>query len=115
MTFLPDNSRLMVQTDSGDFRSYNLINKHIMKGPVLEHLIQLPNIPLWNGVPVWHCQDKEQHYLSAFFSQHWSPVPVLLIPRDLAVTRWTQGLSMIVLGSGDGRILLVRLPINHVN
>ncbi|KIL62283.1 hypothetical protein M378DRAFT_800456 [Amanita muscaria Koide BX008] len=113
MTFLPDNSWLMVQTDNGDFRSYNLINKHTTEGPALEHLIQLPNTPLWHGVPVWHCQDNEHHYLSALFSHNRSPVPVLLIPRDLAVTRWTQGLSMIVLGCEDGRIILVRLPINH--
>ncbi|KIL65667.1 hypothetical protein M378DRAFT_10761 [Amanita muscaria Koide BX008] len=113
MTFLPDNSQLVVQCHNGDFRySLNLINKHTMEGPALEHLIQLPNIPLWHVVPVWHCRDNDQHYLSAFFSQHRSPVPILLIPRDLAVTTWTQGLSMIVLGCRDGRILLVRLILS---
>ncbi|KIL55629.1 hypothetical protein M378DRAFT_173469 [Amanita muscaria Koide BX008] len=115
MTFLPDNSQLIVETYNGDFQSYNLINKHTIKGPALEHLSQLPNIPFWHGVLVWYCRDNEQRYCSAFLSQHHrSPVPVLLIPRDLPVRSWTQGLSMIVLGCEDGRILLVRLLSNHI-
>ncbi|KIL64969.1 hypothetical protein M378DRAFT_11090, partial [Amanita muscaria Koide BX008] len=109
-TFLPDNSQLVAQSIDGASLSLNLINKHITKGPTLEHLIQLPNTPLWRGVPVWHCQDKEQHYFSALFPQHKSPVPVLRIPRDLRVSRWSQGVSMIALGCRDGRVILLRLP-----
>ncbi|KIL53842.1 hypothetical protein M378DRAFT_174550 [Amanita muscaria Koide BX008] len=110
MTFLPDNSQLMAQSIDGAFLSLNLTNKHITKGPTLEHLIQLPNTPLWHGVPVWYCHDKGQHYFSALFPQHKSPVPVLQIPRDLHVSRWSQGASMIALGCGDGRVILLRLP-----
>ncbi|KIL53848.1 hypothetical protein M378DRAFT_174547 [Amanita muscaria Koide BX008] len=110
MTFLPDNSLLVAQSIDGVFLSLNLTNKHITKGLMLEHLIQLPNTPVWHGVPVWHCQDKGQHYFSALFPQHKSPVPVLWIPRDFHVSRWSQGASMIALGCRDGRVILLRLP-----
>ncbi|KIL62321.1 hypothetical protein M378DRAFT_25641 [Amanita muscaria Koide BX008] len=115
MTFLPDNSRLVAQSREGLFQSFNLINNHTTEGPTLEHLIQLPDIPLWHGVPIWHCQDKdsEQHYFSALFSQDKRPVPVLWIPREILVTEWIQGSSMIVLGCRDGRIIILRLPTNH--
>ncbi|KIL54419.1 hypothetical protein M378DRAFT_18906 [Amanita muscaria Koide BX008] len=56
------------------------------EGPTLEHLIHLPKTLLWDGVPIWHCQDKEQHYFAALFSQDKSPVPVLWIPRQIPVT-----------------------------
>ncbi|KIL62309.1 hypothetical protein M378DRAFT_795001 [Amanita muscaria Koide BX008] len=117
MTFLPDNSQLVVQSDKGIFLSLNLVNKHVMKGPTLEHLIRLPNIPIWHGVPIWHCQDKdsEQHYFAALLSQHKNPVPVLWTPRDLHVTAWTQGSSMIAVGCGDGRVILLRLPTSLVS
>ncbi|KIL63706.1 hypothetical protein M378DRAFT_164132 [Amanita muscaria Koide BX008] len=110
ITFLPDNSQLVVQTYDGDFLSYDLINHHTIEGRhgALKHL---PNMPLWQGIPVWYCQESEQHYCSAFFSQQKTPVPVLSIPRHLSVSIWTQGLSMIVLGCEDGRIMLVRLPV----
>ncbi|KIL57197.1 hypothetical protein M378DRAFT_171995 [Amanita muscaria Koide BX008] len=114
MSFLPDNSQIVAQTRGGVFLSLNLINKDVIEAPTLEHLIQLPDTPLWNGVPIWHCRDKEQHYFSALFPQHQSPVPVLWIPRDLPVTAWTQGSSMIALGCGDGRVMLLRIPISHV-
>ncbi|KIL55631.1 hypothetical protein M378DRAFT_173474 [Amanita muscaria Koide BX008] len=118
MTFLPDNSQLVAQSHEGLFQSFNLIDNHTTtEGPTLEHLIQLPDIPLWHGVPIWHCQDKDsgQHYLAALFSQHTSPVPVLWIPRDIPVTTWTQGSSMIALGCRDGRVIILRLPTNHVS
>ncbi|KIL57170.1 hypothetical protein M378DRAFT_16435 [Amanita muscaria Koide BX008] len=116
MTFLPDNSQLVAQSGDGTFLSINLINKDIVKGPTLEHLIQLPNIPLWHGVPVWHCQEglKTQHYFSALFPQHKSPVPVLWIPVDLHVESWTHGSSMIALGCGDGRVILLRPSTSRV-
>ncbi|KIL61556.1 hypothetical protein M378DRAFT_13472 [Amanita muscaria Koide BX008] len=114
MAFLPDNSKLMVQSfDGGDFRSLNLITRDIIHGPTLENLIQLPNIPRWHGVPIWHCQDNRQHYFAALFSQHKSPVPVLWIPKDLRLTSLTQGSSMIALGCEDGRVILLRLPTSH--
>ncbi|KIL69388.1 hypothetical protein M378DRAFT_8044, partial [Amanita muscaria Koide BX008] len=81
MAFLPDNQQLVAQSRNGVFLSFNLINKHIMKGATLEHLIQLPNISLWHGLPILHCLDNEQHYFTA--SQHKSPVPVLWIPRHI--------------------------------
>ncbi|KIL57014.1 hypothetical protein M378DRAFT_16554 [Amanita muscaria Koide BX008] len=114
MSFLPDNLQLVAQSKSGVFLSFNLINKHVMKGPTLEHLIQPLNISLWHGVPIWHCRDEERHYLAGLFSQHKSPVPVLWIPRHIYVTAWTQGSSMIALGCWDGRIILLRLPTSHV-
>jgi WD40 repeat protein len=114
MTFLPDNSQLVVQSDEGVFQSFNLINNHTTEGPTLEHLVQLPNTPLWHGVPVWHYEDKEQRYLAALFSQHMNPVPVLWIPKQIPVTGWTQGSSMIALDCKDGRIILLQLPTSHV-
>ncbi|KIL57658.1 hypothetical protein M378DRAFT_375456 [Amanita muscaria Koide BX008] len=114
MTFLPDNLQLVAQCNDGAFLSFNLINKHVMKGVTLEHLIQLPNISLWDGVPIWHCRDKNQHYFTALFSQHNSPVPVLWIPRHIPVTAWTQGSSMIALHCEDGRIILLPLPTTHI-
>ncbi|KIL62312.1 hypothetical protein M378DRAFT_12905 [Amanita muscaria Koide BX008] len=117
MTFLPDNSQLVVRFDKGVFLSLNLSNNHIIKEPTLEHLVQLPNIPLWHGVPVCHCQDKDskQHSFAALFSQDKNPVPVLWIPREIPVTAWAQGSSMIALGCEDGRVILLRLPTNHVS
>ncbi|KIL56410.1 hypothetical protein M378DRAFT_17102 [Amanita muscaria Koide BX008] len=115
MSFLPDNSQLVVQSDQGVFQSFDLINNHITEGPTLEHLIQLPNTPLWHGVPVWHCRDEGQHYFAALFSQHMSPVPVLWIPKQILRTTWTQGSSMIALGCGDGRVIILRLPTSHVS
>ncbi|KIL58135.1 hypothetical protein M378DRAFT_338848 [Amanita muscaria Koide BX008] len=114
MTFLPDNSQLLAQCYNGAFLSYNLINQDITTRPTLEHLIQLPTIPLWHGVPICHYWGKEQQCFSALFSQHKSPVPVLWIPRHILVTRWTQGSSMIALGCRDGSIILLRLPTSHV-
>ncbi|KIL62676.1 hypothetical protein M378DRAFT_25501 [Amanita muscaria Koide BX008] len=114
MAFLPDNLQLVAQSNDGVFLSFNLINKHIMKSTTLECLIQLPNVSLWHGVPIWHCLDKEQHYITALFSQHKSPVPMLWIPRHIPVTAWTQGSSMIALGCKDGRVILLRLPTSHV-
>ncbi|KIL57161.1 hypothetical protein M378DRAFT_400427 [Amanita muscaria Koide BX008] len=116
MTFLPDVSQLVLQFDSGFFLSLNLINKSI-KELTLAHLIQLPDTPLWRGVPIWHCQEKDskQHYFSVLFSQHKNPVPVLWIPRDLHVTACTHRSSMIALGCRDGRVILVRLPTSHVS
>ncbi|KIL62606.1 hypothetical protein M378DRAFT_25473 [Amanita muscaria Koide BX008] len=116
MTFLPDTSYLVVQFNKGDFLSFNPVNKRIIEGPqTLEHLIQLPNTPLSHGVPIWHCQDKEQHYSAALFSRHKCPVVVLLIPRQIPVTAWTQGSSMIALGCEDGRVILLRLPTSDVS
>ncbi|KIL56301.1 hypothetical protein M378DRAFT_172828 [Amanita muscaria Koide BX008] len=115
MTFLPDNSRIVLHSFDGDFQSLNLINKHIIHGPTLDNLIQLPNIPRWHGVPIWHCQDNRQHYFAALFSQHASPVPVLWIPSEIRVTAWTQGSSMIALSCEDGRVIIVRLPTSHVS
>ncbi|KIL66362.1 hypothetical protein M378DRAFT_160780 [Amanita muscaria Koide BX008] len=115
MTFLPDNSHLMVQSDKGVFRSFNLINNHTTEGPTLEHLVQLPNTPLLHGVPVLHCKEQEQHYFAALFSQHKSPMPVLWIPKQISVTKWTQGSSMIALSCEDGRVILLRLPTSHVS
>ncbi|KIL62297.1 hypothetical protein M378DRAFT_794794 [Amanita muscaria Koide BX008] len=125
MTFIPDNLQLVAQSKDGVFLSFNLINKHIMKGATLEHLIQLPDISLWHGVPVWHCMDNSdnsddldevrRHYFSASFSQHKSPVPVLWIPRHIRVKAWTQGSSMIALACEDGRVILLRLPNGHVS
>ncbi|KIL55706.1 hypothetical protein M378DRAFT_17705 [Amanita muscaria Koide BX008] len=117
MTFLPNNSQLVVQSDEGVFLSLNLINEQIIKGPTLDHLIQLPNTSFWHGVPIWHCQDKdsEQHYFAALFPQQKSPVPVLWIPTQIPVTTWTQGSSMIALSCRDGRIILLRLPTSHVS
>ncbi|KIL62679.1 hypothetical protein M378DRAFT_165530 [Amanita muscaria Koide BX008] len=115
MTFIPDKLQLVAQSKDGVFKSFNLINKHIMEGATLEHFIQLPNISLWRGVPIWHCMDKaRQHYFSASFSQHESPVPVLWIPSHIPVVAWTQGSSMIALGCRDGRVILLRLPNSHV-
>ncbi|KIL59001.1 hypothetical protein M378DRAFT_169886 [Amanita muscaria Koide BX008] len=113
MTFLPDNSQVVVQPFDGDFRSFNLVTKRIIHEPTLENLIQFPNIPRRHGVPIWHCQDNRQHYFAASFSQHKSPVPVLWIPKDLRLTVWTQGSSMIALGCEDGRVILLRLPTSH--
>ncbi|KIL55319.1 hypothetical protein M378DRAFT_173707, partial [Amanita muscaria Koide BX008] len=53
LTFLPDKSQLVVQIHNGDFQSLNLINNCITNRPMLEHLIQLPDTPLWDGVPAW--------------------------------------------------------------
>ena len=48
MTFLPDNSQLVLQSDQGIFLSLSLIND-TTEGPMLKHLILLPDIPLWHG------------------------------------------------------------------
>ncbi|KIL55574.1 hypothetical protein M378DRAFT_173534, partial [Amanita muscaria Koide BX008] len=116
LIFLPDKSQLVAQLYTGDFRSLNLINNCITNGltPQLEHLIQLPDTPLWHGVPVWLCWANGQHYVAALFSQHQTPVPVLWIPSDIPVNTWTQGSSMIALGCEDGRVILLRLPTNHL-
>ncbi|KIL62294.1 hypothetical protein M378DRAFT_165827, partial [Amanita muscaria Koide BX008] len=113
MSFLPDNLQLVAQSKDGAFLSFDLINKHIVKGATPEHLIQPLNISLWHGVPIWHCLDNEQHYFTALFPEHKSPVPVLWIPRHIPVTAWTQGSSMIALGCWD-RVILLRLPNGHV-
>ncbi|KIL63369.1 hypothetical protein M378DRAFT_677182 [Amanita muscaria Koide BX008] len=110
LTFLPDKSQLVAQTHKGDFLSLNLINNCVTNGPTLEHLIQLPDIPLWHGVPVWPCSANEQHYVAALFSQYQTPVPVLWIPSDIPVNTWIQGSSMIALHCRDRRIILLRLP-----
>ncbi|KIL56980.1 hypothetical protein M378DRAFT_16604 [Amanita muscaria Koide BX008] len=115
MAFLPDNSKLMVQSFDGDFRSFNFINKRIIRGPTLENLIQLPNIPRWHGVPIWHCRDNLHRYFAALFSQHASPVPVLWIPSEIRVTAWTQGSCMIALRCEDGRVIIARLTTSHVS
>ncbi|KIL55253.1 hypothetical protein M378DRAFT_18111, partial [Amanita muscaria Koide BX008] len=115
MTFLPDNSHFVVQSDEGVFQSFDLINNHTTEGPTLERLVRLPNTSFFHGVPVWHCQDEEQHYFAAFFSQHQSLVPVLWIPKQISVTKWTQGSSMIALSCEDGRVILLRLPTSHVS
>ncbi|KIL56963.1 hypothetical protein M378DRAFT_423551 [Amanita muscaria Koide BX008] len=120
MSFLPDNSQLMVQLLDGVFLSLNLVNKRIIHGATLENLIQLPNIPRWHGVPIWYCQEEferpmQQHYFTALFPQHKNPVPVLWIPKDLRPTRWTQGSSMIALSCKDERIIIVRLPTSHAS
>ncbi|KIL57160.1 hypothetical protein M378DRAFT_172066 [Amanita muscaria Koide BX008] len=114
MTFLPDNSKLAAQSSDGVYVSLNLIDKHITEGPLLEDLIQLPDISLCHGIPVWHCQNKDQHYFSALFSGHKNPVPVLWIPRGLGLSQWTQKSSMIVLGCRDGRVILLRLQPSRV-
>ncbi|KIL56610.1 hypothetical protein M378DRAFT_172546 [Amanita muscaria Koide BX008] len=114
LTFLPDKSPLMAQTYTGSFQSLNLINNCITDGPTLEHLIQLPDIPLWHGVPIWYCWDDAQHYVAALFPQHQTPVPVLWIPSDISVMPCAQGSSMIALGCKDGRIILLRLPTSHL-
>ncbi|KIL62668.1 hypothetical protein M378DRAFT_165515 [Amanita muscaria Koide BX008] len=114
MSFLSDNLQLVAQSKDGVFLSFNLINKHIMKGATLEHLIRLRNIPLWHGVPMWHCLDNDQLYFTASLSQHKCPVPVLWIPRHIPVTAWAQGSSMIALGCWDGHVILLRLPTSHV-
>ncbi|KIL55885.1 hypothetical protein M378DRAFT_173204 [Amanita muscaria Koide BX008] len=113
LTFLPDKLQLVAQTYNGDFHSLDLINNCITNEPTLEHLIQLPDIPLWHGVPVWHCWDDAQHFVTALFSHHRTPVPVLWIPSDIPMNTWTQGSSMIALGRKDGRIILIRLPTSH--
>ncbi|KIL62653.1 hypothetical protein M378DRAFT_165484 [Amanita muscaria Koide BX008] len=114
MSFLPDNSQFVVQSSDGVYLSLNLMNEHITKGPPLEDLTQrLPDTSLWHGVPILHCQKKDQHYFSALFSGHKSPVPVLWIPRDLHLSQCTQKSSMIALGCRDGRVILLR-PASHV-
>ncbi|KIL56707.1 hypothetical protein M378DRAFT_172468 [Amanita muscaria Koide BX008] len=112
MTFLPDNSRIMLHSFHGNFLSLDLVNKRIIPGATLENLIQFPGILRWHDVPIWHCRDKlkKQHYFAALFSQHKSPVPVLWIPKDLRLTAWT---STIALGCEDGRVILLRLPTSH--
>ncbi|KIL56067.1 hypothetical protein M378DRAFT_541362 [Amanita muscaria Koide BX008] len=113
LTFLPDNSQLVATPYLGDFITIDLINKHTIKEPVLEHLTQLPNTPFWHDAPIWYLQDNTRHYCSALYSQHKSLVPVLYIPKDLPVTAWTQGSSMIAFGCGDGRLILLRLTTSH--
>ncbi|KIL58996.1 hypothetical protein M378DRAFT_283149 [Amanita muscaria Koide BX008] len=112
MTFLPDNSRIVLHSFDGAFLSLDLVNKRIIPGATLENLIQFPGILRWHDVPIWHCRDSliEQHYFAALFSQHKSPVPVLWIPKDLRLTAWT---STIALGCEDGRVILLRLPTSH--
>ncbi|KIL62102.1 hypothetical protein M378DRAFT_166095 [Amanita muscaria Koide BX008] len=109
MAFLPDNLHLVVHlyTDdhSDSFLTFNLVNQ-VMQETTIEHLIQLPNMPLWHGVPVW--VNMECGQLRALFSQHDDPVPVLWISRELNVNKWAKGRSMIALGCEDGRIILLR-------
>ncbi|KIL55961.1 hypothetical protein M378DRAFT_173135 [Amanita muscaria Koide BX008] len=114
LTFLPDKTQLVAQTYNGHFRSLNLINNCITNGPTLEHLIQLPDTPLWYGVPVWLSWANRQCNVAALFSQHQTPVPVLWIPSDISVMARTQGSSMIALGCDDGRIILLQLPTSHL-
>ncbi|KIL60939.1 hypothetical protein M378DRAFT_167618 [Amanita muscaria Koide BX008] len=114
LTFLPDKTQLVAQIYNGDFQSFNLINNSIANGPTLEHLIQLPDTPLWHGVPVWLCWASGEHYVAALFPQHQTPVPVLWIPSDISVMAWAQGSSMIALGCDDGRIILLRLRTSHL-
>ncbi|KIL55646.1 hypothetical protein M378DRAFT_173461 [Amanita muscaria Koide BX008] len=114
LTFLPDKLRLVAQTYNGDFHSLDLINNCITDGPTLKHLIQLPDTPLWHGVPVWLPWAYGQHYVAALFSQHQTPVPVLWIPSDIRVMAHAQGSSMLALGCEDGRIILLRLTTNHL-
>ncbi|KIL62757.1 hypothetical protein M378DRAFT_165433 [Amanita muscaria Koide BX008] len=115
MTFLHNNSQLVAQPYMGaSFLTLDLINKRIIKKPLLEHLIQLPNTIFWHDVPIWHYHESGQHYCLALFSQYKSPVPVLWIPTDqVPVIRWTQGPAMIALGYSDGRVVLLRFPTNH--
>jgi hypothetical protein len=110
LPFLPDKSRLVAQTLTSGFLSLDLINKCITNGPTLEHLVQLPDTPLWHGVPVWLCPHAEKSYVTALFPQHQTPVPVLWIPSDIRVNTWTQGSSMIALGCEGGPIILLRIP-----
>ncbi|KIL56186.1 hypothetical protein M378DRAFT_172888 [Amanita muscaria Koide BX008] len=115
LSFLPDKSRLVAQTNTGTFLSLDLLKKCVRGEYVLKDLIQLPDTPLWRGVPVWRCWANEQCWIAALFSQHQTPVPVLWIPSDIRVHRWTQGSSMIALGCTDGRIMLLRLPTSHLS
>jgi WD40 repeat protein len=115
LSFLPDKSQLVAQSRTGDFLSLDLINTRITNGPTLEHLIQLPDTPLWHGVPVWYCSANGQQYVAALFPQHQTPVPVLWIPSDIRVRTWTQGSSMIALGRRNGQIILLRLPTSHIS
>ncbi|KIL56880.1 hypothetical protein M378DRAFT_16683 [Amanita muscaria Koide BX008] len=83
MAFLPDNSQLITvwrrrkpgfQLDSEFyFRTFNLVSKRAIRGPSFENFIQLPDMPLWHGVPVWMNRERGQYYLEALFSQHDDP------------------------------------------
>ncbi|KIL61583.1 hypothetical protein M378DRAFT_166694 [Amanita muscaria Koide BX008] len=113
MAFLPDNSHLIVcgrQFDSQyHFCTFNLISKKAILGPSFEKFIQLSDISLWHGNPVWMTQEHGQCYLEALFLQHDDPVPVLWIPQELHIGRYAQRRSMIAFGS-QGRVVLLRLP-----
>ncbi|KIL56045.1 hypothetical protein M378DRAFT_17436 [Amanita muscaria Koide BX008] len=113
--FLSDNSQLVLwereASDSKlDFLTLDLVSKKAIPGASFEKLIQLPEMPLWHGVPVWANKEGKQYYLEALFSQHDDPVPVLWIPRELAVLKWVQRRSMIAIQCKDGRVVLLRLP-----
>ncbi|KIL57843.1 hypothetical protein M378DRAFT_15986 [Amanita muscaria Koide BX008] len=112
--FLPDNSQLVVQLFNDNFLMFNLVNKEVIRQPVFEDIIQLCNMPLWYGVPVWVNMEDKQLQVRALFSQHDHPVPVLWIPQELHVQEWAQGRSIIALGCEDGRFVLLRLPTNRV-
>ncbi|KIL55852.1 hypothetical protein M378DRAFT_560946 [Amanita muscaria Koide BX008] len=112
--FLSDNSQLVLwQREAGDskfdFLTLDLVSEKAIRGPSFEKFIQLPDMPLWHGVPVW-VNKGEQYYLEALFSQHDDPVPVLWIPRELDVLKWVQRRSMIAIQCKDGRVVLLRLP-----
>ncbi|KIL60507.1 hypothetical protein M378DRAFT_14071 [Amanita muscaria Koide BX008] len=112
MAFLTDNSQLVVwqydRYDSKfDFLTFDIVSKKAIRGPSFEKFIQLPDMPLWHGVPVWVNKERD---LEALFSQHDEPVPVLWIPRELDVRKWVQRRSMIGILCEDGRVVLLRLP-----
>ncbi|KIL61728.1 hypothetical protein M378DRAFT_13303 [Amanita muscaria Koide BX008] len=119
MAFLPDNSQLVVwRFTEGDkinsasaFLTFDLVTKETIRGPSFEKFIQLPDMPLWHGVPAWGDREGRRYYLDALFSGYDDPVPVLWIPQELDVLEWVQRRSMIAMGSKDGRVVLLRLPI----
>ncbi|KIL64864.1 hypothetical protein M378DRAFT_162714 [Amanita muscaria Koide BX008] len=108
MAFLPDNSQLVMKFFDGDFQSFNLANKKVVKGTTPDHLSQLPHVPFWHGIPVGLCTDGVQHSVTGLFHQHGSCASVLWIPTDIGLLCGTQGSSMIALGCNDGRVILVK-------
>ncbi|KIL56869.1 hypothetical protein M378DRAFT_16676 [Amanita muscaria Koide BX008] len=118
MAFLPDNSQLVVwliEVDSDEnifyvVTSFSLLSEEQIRGPSFEALMQLPDMPLWHGVPVWVNQERDQYYLEALFSQHDDPVPVLWIPRELHARQLVQRRCMIAILCAGGRIVFLRLP-----
>ncbi|KIL60992.1 hypothetical protein M378DRAFT_167497 [Amanita muscaria Koide BX008] len=109
-SFLPDNSHVVVLLLNGDFLTFDLVNNETIQGAIVEHLIQLPDFPVWHGVPVWLAShgEPEEYYLRALLSPHDDPLPVLWIPRAQHVCSYAQGRSVIALGCEDGRIILLR-------